>query len=87
MYRLVIVESAERELKRLDRSIAQRVRDRVRWLAENVEQIEPRVLTADLAGFFKLRVGDYRVLYKARRDEQTIVIHAIEHRRQVYKKK
>ena len=87
MYRLIILEPAERELKRLDRPVAKRVSERMRWLAENLEQVELPALKADLAEFFKLRVGDYRVLYKVRRDEQVIVIHAIEHRSQVYKKK
>ncbi|NOR82244.1 MAG: hypothetical protein GQ526_01990 [Ardenticatenales bacterium] len=38
-----------------------------------------------LSRFCKLRVGDYRVLYQVLRDEQTIVIHQVGHRRDVYR--
>ena len=39
------------------------------------------------AGLYNLRVGDYRVLYEILHGEQTIVIHAIGHRRDIYRKR
>ena len=33
-------------------------------------------LTGDLAGLYKLRVGDYRVIYEVLAREATIIIHA-----------
>lgn len=48
--------------------------NRIRWLARNLEDIQPDALTGDLVGFFKLRVGDYRVVYEILDPEQTIVI-------------
>ncbi len=41
----------------------------------------------DLAGLYKLRVGDYRVIYEVLWDEETIVIHAIGHRREIYRRR
>jgi mRNA-degrading endonuclease RelE of RelBE toxin-antitoxin system len=38
-------------------------------------------------GFYKLRVGDYRVIYEILYDEQTIVIHAVGHRKDIYRKR
>ncbi len=46
---------------------------------------KPELLTGTLTGFFKLRAGDYRIIYKVRKDENLIVIHRIGHRREVYK--
>jgi len=73
VYQVRILRLATRELAKLDKPIARRVHDRVRWLAAN------------LSRFCKLRVGDYRVLYQVLHDEQTIVIHQIGHRREVYR--
>ena len=44
-------------------------------------------LAPALAGLFKLREGDYRVFYELIRRERTIVVHAILHRREAYRRK
>jgi mRNA interferase RelE/StbE len=81
-----ILKSASRELKRIDPPTAQRVVDRIRWLAENFEQITPEPLKGNLAGFFKLREGDYRIIYGVLRKERLIVVHHIGHRSEIYKR-
>ena len=85
MYRVRILDAAARELARLDRPIGRRVVERIKWLAMNLDDLSPDALTGDLAGFYKLRVGGYRVLYEILKDEQIIVIHKIGHRREVYR--
>ena len=86
MYRIRILDAATRELARLDNPTGRRVVERIKWLAANLDDLDPQALTGDLAGFYKLRVGDYRVLYEILQDEQTIVIHKIGHRREVYRR-
>jgi len=86
-YGIRILGSAARELARLDKPLARRVVERIRWLAENLDAVRPEALTGDLAGLFKLRVGDHRVIYELLRDERLMVIHAIGHRREVYRKR
>ena len=44
-------------------------------------------LTGPLAGLCKLREGDYRIIYQVLHNEETIVVHAIGHRRDIYRKK
>jgi mRNA interferase RelE/StbE len=85
MYHICILDEAARDLAKLDKQVGRRVVNRVRWLASNIESIRPEPLTGDLAGLYKLRVGDYRVLYEVLHDERTIVIHVVGHRREVYK--
>ncbi|MEA5467570.1 type II toxin-antitoxin system RelE/ParE family toxin [Spirulina sp. 06S082] len=53
-------------------------------MAENFEQITPQALTANLAGLFKLRVGDYRVIYSFNSELKLIAVHKIGHRREIY---
>ena len=64
MYRIRILDAAARELARLDKHIGRRVVERIHWLAANLDSIKPEALTGDLAGLYKLRVGDYRVVYE-----------------------
>ena len=72
------------DLERLAQAVRERVINKITWLADNFDQITPQALTADLSGFFKLRVGDYRVIYEFSRDDEVISIDRIRHRREVY---
>jgi mRNA interferase RelE/StbE len=58
------------DLADLTEAVRDRIVKKINWLAENFESIEPQPLTADLVGLFKLRVGDYRVIYEFDRQEQ-----------------
>ena len=87
MYRIRIIQAATRDLGQLDKPIAHRISKRINWLAANLDDIRPEPLTADFAGFYKFRVGDYRVVYEILRDENAIMIHQIEHRREIYRKR
>lgn len=84
MYDVEILPRAERELKHLDSPISQRIRQRLRWLAEHFAELEPAPLTGEWAGFFKFRVGDYRVIYRVLHAQQLLVVHRVQHRREVY---
>lgn len=82
---IVLTRRAETDIRRLDSAVARRVVAKLQWLAENVETIKHEVLTGSLQGLFKLRVGDYRVLYTCEALNRRIVVHFIGHRREVYK--
>ncbi|MEJ2210080.1 MAG: type II toxin-antitoxin system RelE/ParE family toxin [Anaerolineae bacterium] len=86
MYQVRILEEAARDLAKLDAVVAQRIVSRIRWLAENLDNIQPEALTGNLAGFYKLRAGDYRVVYEILHSEQVILIHVVGHRREIYRK-
>lgn len=85
MYDVVFTSEAENDLTSLNKLIAQRILKKLRWLAENFELITPEPLTGQWLGWFKLRVGDYRVVYQFSRAEERIIVHLIKHRREVYK--
>jgi len=87
MYQIRIIPAATRDLERLDKPLAHRIVERIRWLATNLDEIRPEPLTGDLAGFYKLRVGDYRVVYEILHTENVIVIHQIGHRRDIYRRR
>lgn len=85
MYNVRILENASRDLARMDKPVARRIVERVNWLSENLNQIRPEALRGDLIGFYKFRIGNYRVIYEIIHEEKTIVIHAIGHRREIYR--
>jgi mRNA interferase RelE/StbE len=87
MYRVRILDAAARDLSQLDKPVGRRVVKRLNWLVENLDEIKLETLRGDLAGFYKLRVGDYRVLYEILHDDQLIVVHAIGHRKEIYTKR
>jgi mRNA interferase RelE/StbE len=86
VYAVRFGDSAREQIKRLDKPVARRIQSRLNWLAENFEAIEPQALTADWQDFFKLRVGDYRVIYTANRSTQVLTVQSVGHRSEVYKR-
>ena len=86
-YRIRILDTATRELAKLDKPSGRCVVKRIHWLAANLDNIKPEALTGDLAGLYKLRAGDYRVVYEILHDEQTVVIHIIGHCREIYRRR
>jgi len=86
-YRIRILKAASQDIERLDKPTGRRIARRIHWLAVNLEAIRLEALAGDLAGLYKLRVGDYRVIYEVLWDEETIVIYAIGHRREIYRRR
>jgi mRNA interferase RelE/StbE len=76
---------AKGDLADLDKPIAQRILNKLRWLAEHFDALTPEPLTGEWKGLFKLRIGDYRALYTFNRTEQKLTVHLVKHRREVYK--
>lgn len=77
---------AHADLKALDPPTAQRVLNKIRWLAENCDAVSHEPLTGPLRGYYKLRTGNYRVLYRFERSRQRIIVHFVGHRGQVYER-
>ena len=86
MYELFFQEEAEKDLEKLDTKVSKRVLKKLRWLAENFDDADKEALTGNLAGLFKLRVGDYRVIYEVVEKKTAIVVHFAGRRREVYKR-
>lgn len=84
-YEIRTLDAAIKALKRLDKPVAKRVSSRIQWLAENLDSVESQPLKANLSGLYKLRVGDYRVVYGILEKERVIVVHLVGHRREIYK--
>ena len=82
-YKVEFRPDASRSIGKLDSVISRRIIQKITWLTENIENITPEPLTGDLKGLFKLKVGHFRVVYSIK--GQTIHIHLIGHRSDIYK--
>ena len=76
---------AEEDLSRRDKKIAQNISNKIEWLSQNIENIIPAPLKGKFKGKYKLRVGDWRVVYSFEHSTQIITVYAVRHRSEVYK--
>jgi mRNA interferase RelE/StbE len=85
-YSVEFTDEAEKDLARIDKNTAQRILNKLRWLAENFDMIKPERLKGEMwKDKFKLRVGDYRVIYSVDFEKKIITVHLIGHRSEIYK--
>ena len=85
MYSLKFTESAKSDLRRLDPTIRKRILKRLAWLEENVDYMRHQQLSGPLSHLFKSVIGDHRVLYDLDNSQQTIWVHVIRRRREIYR--
>ena len=84
-YRLELEDTAEDDLARLDKTVAQQVLDKLSWLADNAEATRHKGLKGQLKGIFSLRTGNYRTLYTYSREERRITVLFVKHRSEIYR--
>jgi len=81
--RIEWTEEAVRDLKVIDKQVGLRILKKLSWFSENFETIVPEPLSGEFKETYKLRVGDWRVIYTI--ENGVIVIQSIGHRREIYK--
>ncbi len=84
MYQVVVERSAEKDLKRLSVEIRSRVANVLRALAENPRPSGSRKL-AGTKHDWRVRVGDYRIIYEIADVIRVVRVQRIRHRREVYR--
>lgn len=82
MYLVIFQSNAEKFLKKLNRIDQKRIINKLKELQKNPEIGVP--LTANLAGLWKIRIGDYRLIYEIRKQELVVLVLKIGHRKNVY---
>ena len=84
--KIIYSEKALKQLKKLSKSISDRIVD---YMEEVAKLKDPRergkILVGNLVGFWRYRVGDYRILCRIRDDKLIISVVEIGHRRNIYK--
>jgi len=76
-------DSARRQLKKLDRTVARRIFEKVGELREDpLRYLQKLVSSPD----YRLRVGDYRVILDVQRSTLRILVLKVGHRESVYER-
>jgi mRNA interferase RelE/StbE len=83
-YQLQLLPTAQRELLKLPAKIRVRVTDAIRSLQAIPRPAGCRKLAGN-ADYYRIRVGDYRVLYEIRDRVLLVLVIKVGHRREVYR--
>ena len=84
IFQIIWSESAAKELKKLDETIGKRIFKKVSDLSENPYHSDVTKMVGD--PYFRLRVGDFRVIFDIQNDMLRILILKVGHRKKVYNK-
>ena len=83
VYQVVVLPKAFEDLSKIDKTVAKRITDKITWLSENIENVTPLSLKGDFSGLYKLKVGDWRIIYDIDQKKKVITVHKIGHRKEV----
>lgn len=87
-WQIELTESAEKQLAKLDRPTAKRIRNFLRerlLVLDDPRSIGEALRGSRLGEFWKYRVGDYRVIARIEDGALIILVVRIGNRRQVYR--
>ncbi len=85
--RIIYSEEALKSLKKLDRPVQKLIisyMDKIALLEE--PRARGKALSASLRGFWRYRVGDYRILCEIQDEKLIICVVDIDHRKNIYKR-
>ena len=85
MYSVVLSAEAEEIYASADQALAKKLARCFEQLEQNPRfypNIKP--LKGDLAGYYRYRIGDYRVIYQVNDETNEVIVNNIAHRRDVY---
>ena len=81
-YRLQYSQTARDLIRKAHPELKAIARERLKELIEN--PYAGKRLEKELSGYFSLRAMRYRILYKIRAQNQTVEVHYVGHRKDVY---
>lgn len=84
-YRLEFKSSAERELRKLPRIVVARLSEAIDSLVVNPFPTHSIKLSGSINAY-RIRVGDYRIVYTVEKRVLLITVIRVRHRKEVYRK-
>ncbi|RLE62243.1 MAG: type II toxin-antitoxin system RelE/ParE family toxin [Thermoprotei archaeon] len=84
-FKILLKRSVEKDLRKIDSSRVSRVVEAIRALAENPFPSGCKRLRG-AKNFYRIRVGDYRIIYWVDVKEKIIIVYYVRHRRTAYRR-
>ncbi len=86
-YRVEMAETARRDFRALEHAMQGRVAAAVNALADTPRPPGCKRMRGKSPDVWRIRVGDYRVVYEIRDNVLLVLVVAIGHRREVYRRR
>ena len=83
-YRVEVAPAAARELRKLDPQARRRVQAAIELLAETPRPPSAKQLVGG-AGEWRVRTGDYRIIYEIHDEAILVLVLHVGHRREIYR--
>lgn len=83
-WRIEFTASAERALRKLDPQVTRRIFAFLRERAAADPRSHGKVLQGDRAGYWRYRIGDYRVIRLLEGQRLRVLVVRMAHRREIY---
>ncbi|MGA0197841.1 MAG: type II toxin-antitoxin system RelE family toxin [Prochlorotrichaceae cyanobacterium] len=83
-YQIELLKTARKELLKLPSDVQKRIATKIDGLALDPYPPEAKKLK-DGGNRFRIRVGDYRIIYRIESDRCIVLIIKVGHRRNIYK--
>ena len=83
-YRVVVKPSVEKDLRSVPAAVVEKVLGVIDGLREK-PFARGSVKLAGTEGLYRIRVGQYRVIYAVDRGARQVTVHYVRHRREVYR--
>jgi len=89
MHEVYLTRRTQKEIEKLSHEAQDRVLDAIDDLMEDPVPPGSRKLKGDLFGegldYYRIRVGDYRVIYTLDEEEYDVLVARVRHRRDAYR--
>lgn len=85
MYKIVFKKEAAKSLSKLPRNVAKTIRQKLEAVAANPYAENPNARKVQGREGYRLRVGDWRVLYEIQNDQLVILVLKVAPRGEVYR--
>ncbi|MBC8313475.1 MAG: type II toxin-antitoxin system RelE/ParE family toxin [Candidatus Cloacimonetes bacterium] len=87
MLKIQFLPSAQKELEKIDKIWQKKIKKNLQMLSENPALIKNKIkkLKDKYKDYFRLRVGNYRIIFRVEKKKLIILVLRITHRKEIYK--
>ena len=83
-YEVVLKPAIQKDLRALPKAVAKRIWNRIKTLANNPQPRQSVKLTG-AERLYRVRVGDYQIVYGVDMEQMIVTVHYVRHRSKAYR--